>query len=137
MQAAGKIALDVNQLGAHLLSISAHKIYGPKGVGALYVREGTRLDPLFFGGHAGRDGRPGTENVPGIVGMGKAAEIARCSSAEEAPRIAALRDRFERGMLAAIPLVRINGCCAPRTPNTSNLLFPHVGSGGAGDRAGP
>jgi len=126
VQAAGKIALDVKQLGAHLLSISAHKIYGPKGVGALYVREGTRLDPLLFGGHAGRDGRPGTENVPGIVGMGKAAELARMQLAGEASRIAALRDRFERGMLAAIPLVRINGCCAPRTPNTSNLLFPHV-----------
>jgi len=126
VQAAGKLALDVHRIGAHLLSISAHKIYGPKGVGALYVREGTQLDPLLFGGHGGRDGRPGTENVPGIVGMGKAADLARMQLAEGSPRIAALRDRFERGMLAAIPLVRINGCCAPRTPNTSNLLFPHV-----------
>jgi cysteine desulfurase len=126
VQAAGKIQLDVNRLGAQLLSISAHKIYGPKGVGALYVRDGTRLDPLLFGGHAGRDGRPGTENVPAIVGFGKAAEIASRALPEEAVRIAALRDRFERGLLAAIPLVRINGCCAPRTPNTSNLLFPHV-----------
>ena len=126
VQAAGKIALDVNRLGAQLLSISGHKIYGPKGVGALYVREGTRLDPLLFGGHAGRDGRPGTENVPGIVGLGKAAEIARRVVDEDARRIAVLRDRFERGLLAAIPLLRINGCCAPRTPNTSNILFPHI-----------
>ena len=126
VQAAGKIPLDVNRLGVTLLSISGHKLYAPKGVGALYVREKTRIDPLLFGGYHGRDGRPGTENVPGIVGLGKAAEIARRVLAEEGPRIAALRDRFECGLLAAIPLVRINGCCAPRTPNTSNLVFPYV-----------
>jgi len=126
VQAAGKTPVNVEKLGVRLLSISAHKLYGPKGVGALYVRDGTRLDPLLFGGFHGRDGRPGTENVPGIVGLGKAAEIAMRLLDEDARRIAALRDRFERGLLAAIPLVRVNGCCAPRTPNTSNLLFPHV-----------
>jgi cysteine desulfurase len=126
VQAAGKIPVDVKRIGAPLVSISGHKLYAPKGVGALYVRDGTRLDALLFGGRHGRDGRPGTENVPGIVGLGKAAEIARRSLAQETPRIAALRDRFERGVLAAVPLVRINGCCAPRTPNTSNMIFPHI-----------
>jgi cysteine desulfurase len=130
MQAAGKIPVDVKSIGAPLLSISGHKFYAPKGVGALYVRDGTHLDALLFGGRHGRDGRPGTENVPGIVGLGKAAEIARRSLAEDALRIAALRDHFERGLLASVPLVRINGCdgdsCAPRTPNTSNLIFPHI-----------
>jgi cysteine desulfurase len=130
VQAAGKIPVDVKSIGAALLSISGHKLYAPKGVGALYVRDGMHLDALLFGGRHGRDGRPGTENVPGIVGLGKAAEIARRSLAEEGPRIAALRDRFERGLLASVPLVRINGsegnCCAQRTPNTSNLIFPHI-----------
>jgi cysteine desulfurase len=126
VQAAGKIPVDVKSIGAPLLAISGHKLYAPKGVGALYVRDGTRLDALLFGGLHGRDGRPGTENVPGIVGLGKAAEIARRALAEESPRIAALRDRLERGLLASVPLVRVNGCCAPRTPNTSNLIFPHI-----------
>lgn len=136
VQAAGKIPVDVKRIGAPLVSISGHKLYAPKGVGALYVRDGTRLDALLFGGRHGRDGRPGTENVPGIVGLGKAAEIARCALAEEASRIAALRDRFERGVVAAVPLVRVNGSgaganahagnVAPRTPNTSNLIFPHI-----------
>jgi len=130
VQAAGKIPVDVKSIGAPLLAISGHKLYAPKGVGALYVRDGTHLDALLFGGRHGRDGRPGTENVPGIVGLGKAAEIARRALAEEGPRIAALRDRFERGLLASVPLVRVNGCdagnCAPRTPNTSNLIFPHI-----------
>jgi len=130
VQAAGKIPVNVKSIGAPLLAISGHKIYAPKGVGALYVRDGVQLDALLFGGRHGRDGRPGTENVPGIVGLGKAAELARCALAEENARIAALRDGFERGILAAVPLVRINGCdggcCAPRTPNTSNMIFPHI-----------
>jgi cysteine desulfurase len=126
VQAAGKIPVDVNRIGAPMVTISGHKLYAPKGVGALYVRDGTRIDALLFGGLHGRDGRPGTENVPGIVGLGKAAEIARRGLAEESSRISGLRDRFERGVLAAVPLVRVNGCCAPRTPNTSNMIFPHV-----------
>ncbi len=95
VQSAGKLPLDVNHLGVDLLSISAHKIYGPKGVGALYVRTGTPLAPQFHGGHHERDRRPGTENVPGIVGLGKAAELARANLATEPQRIAALRDRLE------------------------------------------
>jgi cysteine desulfurase len=128
VQAAGKLALDVNRIGADLLSISAHKIYGPKGVGALYVRSGTPLAAQFHGGHHERDLRPGTENVPGIVGLGKAAELSRARLADEPTRIAALRDRLERELLAAIPVVRRNGDGVRRVWNTTNLLF--AGAGG-------
>jgi len=127
VQAAGKIPLDVNRLGADLLSISAHKIYGPKGVGALYVRTGTPLAPQFHGGHHERDRRPGTENVPGIVGLGKAAELARANLAGEPARVAALRDRLERELLSAIPSVRRNGDAARRVANTTNLSFAAAG----------
>jgi len=96
VQSAGKVPLDVEQLGVDVLSISAHKIYGPKGVGALYVRRGTRLEPLLYGGHHERDRRPGTENVAGIVGLGKAAELALQGLHEENQRVSKLRDRFER-----------------------------------------
>ena len=95
VQSAAKLPLDVKRLGVDLLSISAHKMYGPKGVGALYVRSGVPIEPLFRGGHHERDRRPGTENVPAIVGLGKAAELARQSLADDAPRIRALRDRLE------------------------------------------
>jgi cysteine desulfurase len=128
VQSAGKIPLDVNKLGVDLLSISAHKIYGPKGVGALYVRKGTPLEPVLFGGHHERDRRPGTENVPGIVGLGRAAEIAREKLAADAERISRLRDRFENGVLAAVSDSRVNGAGAPRVPNTSNIMFPGVAS---------
>ncbi|MGA3294037.1 MAG: cysteine desulfurase family protein [Candidatus Acidiferrales bacterium] len=128
VQSAGKVPLDVNRLGVDLLSISAHKFCGPKGVGALYVRTGTSLAPRFFGGHAERDRRPGTENVPGIVGIGKAAELARKLLPEESVRIAALRDRLESALLARIPAVRVNGDRTRRVPNTTNLSF--AGAGG-------
>ena len=124
MQSAGKVPLDVNRLGVDLLSISAHKFYGPKGVGALYVRTGTNLAPRFFGGHAERDRRAGTENVPGIVGIGKAAELARKLLAEDAARIAPLRDRLESALLERIPSARVNGDRAHRVPNTTNISFP-------------
>ena len=124
VQSAGKLPLDVNRLGVDLLSISAHKFYGPKGVGALYVRSGTPLAPRFYGGHAERDRRPGTENVPGIVGLGKAAEIARRLLAQDAARLGALRDRLETSLLERIPAVRVNGDRARRVPSTSNLTFP-------------
>lgn len=129
VQAAGKVPLDVNRIGVDLLSISAHKIYGPKGVGTLYVRSGTHLEPQFYGGHHERDRRPGTENVPGIVGLGKAVEFAQMNLAADATRIRALRDRLEEALLASIPSVRVNGDRARRTFNTTNLTF----AGAAGE----
>src|SRR6202030_3811011 len=127
VQAAGKLPLDVNRVGADLLSISAHKIYGPKGAGALYVRAGTPLAPQFHGGHHERDRRPGTENVPGIVGLGKAAELARVNVASDPKRVAGLRDRLEQSLLAAIPSIRVNGGTSRRVANTSNLAFSGAG----------
>ena len=124
VQSAGKLSLDVSRLGVSLLSISAHKMYGPKGVGALYVRSGVSIEPLLHGGRQERDRRPGTENVPGIVGLGKAAELARQSLADDASRIRALRDRLEESLLEKIPGARVNGDTSRRVPNTSNLLFP-------------
>ncbi len=127
VQSAGKLPLDVNRLGVSLLSISAHKIYGPKGAGALYVRSGVPIEPLMRGGHHERDRRPGTENVPAIVGFGKAAELARQRLEDDADRIRALRDRFEQSLLARIPGARVNGDISRRVANTSNLVFPGAG----------
>jgi cysteine desulfurase len=126
VQSAGKIPIDVNQFQLDLLSLSGHKFYAPKGVGALYVRGGTRLKQLLYGGHHQRGMRPGTENVAGIVGLGKAAEIARQSLANDAKRLSALRDQLEHGLLHRVPHSRINAARAPRTPNTANLVFPGV-----------
>jgi cysteine desulfurase len=126
VQSAGKLPVSVERLGVDLLSISGHKLRGPKGVGALYVRKGTRLQPLFYGGHHERDRRPGTENVPGIVGLGRAAELAAAELARDAERVAALRDRLERELLARVSHARANGARAPRTPNTTNITFPFV-----------
>jgi cysteine desulfurase len=126
VQAAGKMAIDVRKLGVDLLSISGHKLYAPKGVGALFVKTGTELGPMFFGGHHERDRRPGTENVPGIVGLGKAAQLAMENLDADAPRLAALRDRFENALLA-LPGVRVNGSVRQRAPNTSNLSFDAAG----------
>jgi cysteine desulfurase len=126
VQSAGKVPVDVNRLRVDLLSISGHKIYGPKGVGALYIRKGTRLEPLLYGGHHERDRRPGTENVAGIVGLGKAAELARARLSSETARVAALRDRLEQGLLAQVPQARANGGRAARTPNTTNVTFPFI-----------
>ncbi len=126
VQSAGKLPIDVNAMRLDLLSLSGHKLYAPKGVGALYVRSGTRVRQLVYGGHHQRGFRPGTENVPGIVGLGKAAEIARKSLAEDAKRIAALRDTLEQGLLARVPHARRNAQGAPRTPNTANITFPGI-----------
>jgi cysteine desulfurase len=126
VQAVGKIPVDVEKLGVDLLSLSAHKLYGPKGVGALYVRKGAILRPLFHGGHHERDRRPGTENVPGIVGLGKAAELARRQMAEDATRVGALRDRLEEGILRRVPLVTVNGDPERRLPTTTSLCFDYV-----------
>ena len=127
VQTAGKLPLDVNRLGVDLLSISAHKIYGPKGVGALYVRSGTPLEPQFHGGHHERDRRPGTENVPGIVGLGKAADLALRNLATDTARVATLRDRLEDALLATCGDARVNGNRTLRVANTSNVSFHAVG----------
>jgi cysteine desulfurase len=126
VQSAGKIPLDVNVLAVDLLAISGHKFYAPKGIGALYIRGGTRLRQLLYGGHHQRGFRPGTENVPGIVGLGKAAELARLTLREDAQRVSALRDELERELLARIPQSRPNASRAPRTPNTANITFPGI-----------
>jgi cysteine desulfurase len=126
VQGAGKLPIDVRRLGVDLLALSGHKLYAPKGVGALYVRSGTRIEPLAYGGHHERDRRPGTENVPGIVALGVAAELAMNKIATEPARLAALRDRLERGALERIPAVRVNGAGAPRVANTSNIAFSCV-----------
>lgn len=126
VQSAGKISIDVNELNADLLSLSAHKLYGPKGVGALYVRTGTNLQQLLYGGHHQRGFRPGTENVAAIVGFGKAAELAHQSLEEDSARMSALRDQLERGLLERIPHTRINAANAPRTPNTTNIMFSGI-----------
>jgi cysteine desulfurase len=126
VQSAGKIPIDVNALCVDLLSLSGHKLYAPKGVGALYVRSGTRLRQLLYGGHHQRAFRPGTENVAGIVGLGKAAELARNSLVSDAKHVSTLRDRLEHGLLDRVPQVRVNGGGAPRTPNTTNLMFSGI-----------
>ena len=126
VQSTGKLPIDVNALGLDLLALSGHKFYGPKGVGALYIRGGTRLQQLLYGGHHQRGFRPGTENVAGIAGLGKAAEIAGKSLVEDAARISALRDQLERGLLSRVPHSHANGAGAPRTPNTTNITFPGI-----------
>ncbi|HEY6292919.1 MAG TPA: cysteine desulfurase NifS [Terriglobia bacterium] len=126
VQAVGKVPVDVEALGLDLLSLSAHKLYGPKGVGALYIRKGTRLEPLLHGGHHERDRRPGTENVPGIVGLGAASELAGQRLAAEALRLATLRDRLESGLLARVENARVNGDPGRRQPNTLNLGFEGI-----------
>ncbi len=132
VQGAGKIPIDVNRIGCHVLSISGHKMYAPKGVGAMYVRRGTPLEPIFVGGSHERRRRAGTENVPAIVGLGKAAEIAMHGLESGAMyRLAALRDRLEKGLLAQIPGTGVNGAnaggtVAPRAANTSNIWFDQL-----------
>jgi cysteine desulfurase len=126
VQSAGKLPIDVRAMGVDLLSVSGHKLYAPKGIGALYIKSGTRLCQLLYGGHHQRGFRPGTENVAGIVGLGKAAEMARRSLAEDAKRVIALRDKLEDGLLARVPDSSVNGGRSPRTPNTTNVLFHGV-----------
>ena len=124
VQAAGKIPIDVNRIACDLLSISGHKMHAPQGIGALYVRKGTMLEPMFYGGNHERSRRAGTENVAGIIGLGRAAEIARHALlGGELERISALRDRLQEKILAEIEATGVNGDGAPRVPNTSNLYF--------------
>jgi cysteine desulfurase len=126
VQSAGKLALDVKALGVDLLSISAHKFNGPKGIGAIWIRRGLRMLPIMTGGKHERNRRAGTENVAGIVGMGVAAQIARTKMTDEAPRLAALRDRLEAGILRAVPGTQVNGAREPRVPNTTNISFDRI-----------
>jgi cysteine desulfurase len=137
VQAAGKIPIDVNQIGCDLLTISGHKLHGPQGVGALYVRKGTRLEPMLHGGSHERSRRAGTENVPGIVGLGKAAELASAGfergddhdddrdDDRDDRKMAAARDKLERELLE-IEATGLNGEGAPRVPNTTNIYFDGI-----------
>ena len=127
VQTAGKLPIDVGALGVDLLSISAHKFGGPKGAGALWIRRGVRLVPFMTGGRQERGRRAGTENVPAIAGMGAAADYARETMGEAAPRVAALRDRLERGILERVPGTAMNGSGA-RVPNTTNISVDRVES---------
>jgi cysteine desulfurase len=125
VQSAGKIPIDVRGLGVDLASFSAHKLYGPKGVGALWIRRGVRLLPVLSGGRQERNRRPGTENVPGIVGFGVAARLAAQRLDDMGARLAALRDRLEAGVLALVPRTAVNGA-GPRVPNTTNISVAGV-----------
>lgn len=126
VQSAGKLPLDVPSLGVDLLSIAGHKFYGPKGAGALWVKRGVRLLPFMTGGRQERNRRAGTENVPALVGLGVAAELARRKIDTEAPRLSALRDRLEAGILSSIPGTERNGAASPRVPNTTNISVERV-----------
>ena len=124
--AAGKVPVDVQALGIDLMSLSSNDMYGPKGVGALYVRDGTRIEAVEQGGGQERGLRSGSENVPGIVGFGEAAEIARSEMASEADRITALRDRLVKGMLERVEDSALNGHPTRRLPNNANFRFKFV-----------
>jgi cysteine desulfurase len=126
VQALGKIPVDVAALGVDLYSMSGHKLYAPKGVGALYIRKGARLAPILFGGRHERDRRPGTENVPGAAAFGAAADLAARNLAADTERLTALRDRLENAVLDRIPETGVNGERRARTPNTSNIYFDGV-----------
>ena len=127
VQAAGKVSIDVKRIACDLLSISGHKLHAPQGVGALYVRKGTILQPMIYGGSHERSRRAGTENVPGIVGLGKAAEIAREGLQNgDVAKMAAMRDRIEQTISGELEATGVNGQGAPRVPNTTNIHFDYI-----------
>ena len=126
VQVAGKLNIDVKEIGCDLLTISSHKIYGPKGVGALFQKRGVRLTPIIHGGHHERNRRGGTENVVGIVGFGKAAEIAMRDMDAEVAHLTKLRDRLEEALLKSLPNISLNGAKDKRLPNTTNISFEYV-----------
>ena len=126
VQAAGKAPVDVKKVPVDLLAMSGHKFHAPKGIGLLYVRKGTKLKPFMLGGHQESGRRAGTENVPYIVGLAKACELARVGMEEESAKLTALRDRLEAGILASCPNVRVNGDRAHRLPNTLNVSFEYI-----------
>jgi cysteine desulfurase len=127
VQAAGKVPIDVKRLGCDLLSISGHKLHAPQGVGAIYVGKGTVLQPMFYGGSHERSRRAGTENVPGIIGLGKAAELAReALERGDLAQMSAMRDRIEHTILSEVDATGVNGEGAPRVPNTTNIHFDYI-----------
>jgi len=126
VQSVGKIPVDVRALGVDLLSLSAHKFNGPKGAGALWLKRGTRMQPILTGGKHERSRRAGTENVPALAGLGVAARLAAGKIATEGMRVAALRDRLEAGILKSVPGTVVNGAPALRVPNTTNISFDRV-----------
>ncbi len=127
VQAAGKIPIDVQQIGCDVLTISGHKIHAPQGTGAVYIKRGTLIQPIIYGGSHERQRRAGTENLPGIVGLGKAAELSKTWLGGNGPaEMAALRDRLQNSILNAIPDCGINGEGAKRVPNTTNLWFDYI-----------
>jgi cysteine desulfurase len=126
VQAVGKVPIDVKQLGVDMLTLSGHKLHAPKGVGALYVRKGTRFNPYIIGGHQERGRRAGTENMASIMGLGKAAELAMKHLEEEGLYLSRLRDKLEASLLKCCPNVRVNGDTGNRLPNTTNISFEYV-----------
>ncbi len=126
VQAIGKMKVDVKKLNFDMMSFSGHKIYGPKGIGALYIRRGTRLNPFITGGHQERGRRGGTENVIGIIGMGKACEIAKTKLEDDIRRVGSLRDKLEKGILAQCRGAFLNGDIHNRLVNTTNISFEHL-----------
>ena len=126
VQAAGKIPINMAESEIDMLSLSGHKLHGPKGIGALYARKGTRLRPLIRGGHQERGRRAGTENAPAIIGLGKAAELALEHMADEQTRVAGLRDRLEKGLLQRIGNAFVTGDTENRLPNTTNVAFEYI-----------
>jgi len=126
VQAAGKIPIDLGRSAIDMLSISGHKLHAPKGVGVLYVRKGTKFSPFLIGGHQERGRRGGTENTAGIIGLGRACEMAAQRMGEENTRVRALRDRLEKGLLDSVPNSRVNGGGSERLPNTTNISFEFV-----------
>jgi len=127
VQAAGKVPIDIHKIDCDALSISGHKIHAPQGTGALFIKKGTLIQPLLYGGNHERQRRAGTENLPGIVGLGKAAEIAKNWLAQNGPaEMAAVRDRLENGILRCVEDTGVNGDGAPRVPNTTSIYFDHV-----------
>jgi cysteine desulfurase len=127
VQSAGKVSIDVKRFGCDLLSISGHKLHAPQGVGAIYVCKGTILEPMFYGGSHERSRRAGTENVPGIIGLGKAAELAReALERGDLTRMSAMRDHIEQTILGEVAATGVNGEGAPRVPNTTNIHFDYI-----------
>ena len=126
VQSSGKIPVDTRALGVDLLSLSAHKFYGPKGAGVLWIKRGTRMQPVLTGGKHERNRRAGTENVPAVVGLGVAARLAAAKMDTEAARVGRLRDRLEAGILGSVPGTAVNGDRTPRVPNTTNISFDRI-----------